>query len=459
MKSFDAIVIGSGQGGIPLAKKLAECGWKTAIIEKDLIGGTCINTGCTPTKAMVASAKAAYDFSGAKDLGIKIKGFNVNLAAVKKRKDKIVKDFRNGVANGIEKTKNLTLIRGTASFSGNKKISIENKNGTEEITANKIFINAGGRPSIPEIEGLDKINYLTSTSIMELTKIPEHLLIIGGSYIGLEFGQMFRRFGSKITILENSKKFLTREDDDIAEETLKFLEDEKIKILCDTHTKKIEQGKKGIKITVTSKNKEHKISCTHLLLAAGRTPNSDTLNLKYAGITTDERGHIIVNEKLETNVEGIYALGDIKGGPEFTHISYNDYIIIADNLLNNANRTTLDRMVPYCMFTDPQLGRIGITEKEARKKGLNIKIATLHMSRVARAVETGDTRGIMKAIVNADTGMILGAAVLGEQGGEIMTVLQMAMVGKIHYKQIKDMAIAHPLYSESLNNLFMELDK
>lgn len=459
MKNFDAIIIGSGQGGVPLAKKLARHGWKTAIIEKDLIGGTCINAGCTPTKTMVASAKAAYNTAKAKGLGINTKGFSVDLKAIKKRKDKIVKLFRESTVHGLEDTKNLTIINGTASFLDKNRISVKTKKGFEEISGKKIFLNGGARPTVHPVEGLDKINYLTSTSIMELTEVPEHLLIIGGGYIGLEFGQMFRRFGSNVTILEFGNHFLPREDEDVCEEICKFLTEEKIKIFSDAHVLKVTRTEKGINATVSISGKTKNISCSHILIATGRTPNTDILNLKAAGVKTDEWGHIKVNNKLETNVKNIYALGDIKGGLEFTHISYNDYIVLADNLINNAKRTIKNRMVPYCMFTDPQLGRIGLTEKEAREKELNIKVAVLPMTRVARAIETGDTRGMMKAIVDADTGLILGAAILGEEGGELMSILQMGMAGRIKYNQIREMIFAHPLYAESLNNLFMTLDK
>lgn len=459
MKNFDAVIIGSGQAGVPLAKKLAKHGWKTAIIEKNLIGGTCINVGCTPTKAMVASAKTAYNSSKAKSLGVYVEGYNIDLKAILRRKDKIVKQFREGAIQGLKNTKNLSIIHGTATFIDRNKISISSRQDTEEISGKKIFLNGGARPTILPIDGLNEIKYLTSTSIMELKEIPEHLLIIGGSYVGLEFGQMFRRFGSKITVLEHGKNFLPKEDEDICSGIQKFLEAEGIKIFAGTHVKKITKRSKEISVNIESGNKKRTIKCTHVLLAAGRTPNTDILNLSAAGINTDERGHIKVNDKLETNVKNIYALGDIKGGPEFTHISYNDYIVLADNLINNTNRSIKNRPLPYCMFTDPQLGRIGITEKEALKQGLKIKVATLPMTHVARAIETGDTRGMMKAIIDAKTGLILGAAILGEEGGEIMSILQMAMLGKIKYSQIREMIFAHPLYAESLNNLFMTLDK
>jgi pyruvate/2-oxoglutarate dehydrogenase complex dihydrolipoamide dehydrogenase (E3) component len=459
MKSYDAIIIGSGQGGVPLAKKLAGNGWKTAIIEKDFIGGTCINFGCTPTKTMVASAKAVYNTSQSVNLGVKISDYKIDLKSIKLRKDKIVKRFRDSTLRGLQNTKNLTIIYGTASFVDKNRIAIKTNKGIQVISGKKIFINAGGRPAIHPIEGLDAIDYLTSTSVMELTEVPEHLLIIGGSYIGLEFGQMFRRFGSKVTVLEFGEKFLSREDEDISCEIQKYLEDEEIKILLNTKAHKIAKRNKTIRVTVSTGTKTKIIKCSHLLIAAGRTPNSDLLNLNAAGVKVDNNGHITVNSKLQTNVKHIYCLGDIKGGPEFTHVSYNDYIILADNLLNNANRSIKNRLVPYCMFTDPQLGRVGITEQEARKKGLNIKVAALPMSRVARAIETGDTRGMMKAIVDADSKLILGAAILGEEGGEIVSILQMAMAGKIKYTHIREMMFAHPLYAESLNNLFMALDK
>ena len=460
MTTYDAIIMGSGQGGTPLSKKLAKAGWKTALVEKQFIGGTCINNGCTPTKTMIASAKAAYNIAKAGSLGIVTGKYEVDINAVIARKTKVVEDFRNGSQEGLEKTENLSLIFGTASFIKNKEIQVELKDGsTEIITADKIFLDVGGRPSVPDIKGLENVPYLDSVSILELTEIPEHLLIIGGGYIGLEFGQMYKRFGSEVTILQHGKRLLPKEDEDIAAVVSDFLKEENIKILTNTAASKVEKiNEKNYSVTIKISDKEEKIECTHILIAAGRTPNTNLLNLSVTGIETDEKAHIKVNEKLETSVSGIYALGDVKGGPEFTHISYNDYIILADNLLNQKSESITGRMVPYCMFTDPQMGRVGMTETEARKRGLNIKVAKLPMTSVARAVETGDTRGVMKAIVDADTGKILGAAVVGAEGGEVMSLLQMAMAGGITYKYLADMIFAHPLYAESLNNLFMTLD-
>lgn len=460
MKKFDAIIIGSGQGGTPLAKKLALQGWNTALVEMDHIGGTCVNIGCTPTKTMVASAKAAYFISKAGELGVDVGKATINMPVILKRKQKVVDSFRNGAQSGLEKTENLELIFGEASFKDAKTIEVVlNDGGKESITADKIFIDTGTRPSIPDVGGLEETGYFTSTTLMEFEKIPEHLLIIGGGYIGLEFGQMYRRFGSRITILEHGEKFLYKEDEDIAAEIRKFLKEEEIIVHTNAQIQKVKKNNSSVSATVLINGKEQLIECSHLLISAGRIPNTDRLNLRAAGVNINERGYITVNDKLETAAEGIYAIGDVKGGPEFTHISYNDYIVLYNNLVKEKNDSIANRLVPYTMFTDPQLGRIGITEKEANRQGLNIKVATLPMAHVARAIETGDTRGMMKAVVDAENGKILGAAIVGQEGGEIMSVLQMAMVGNITWPQIRTMVFAHPLYAESLNNLFMQFDE
>jgi len=394
-------------------------------------------------------------------LGIKVKGFSVNMPKIKKRKDDIVHLFRNGSQHGLEATKNLTILFGEAAFTGEKTISVKLNDGKQKkIQGDWIFINTGASPYIPDIDGLNDIDYLTSTSILELDRVPKHLLILGGNYIGLEFAQMFRRFGSKVTVFEKGERIVGKEDEDVSEELTKILEEEDINIRTNTVAvgfKKKSGGK--IVVSVLAGEDEKKIRCTHVLVATGRTPQTQQLNLPATGVGTDERGYIKVNDKLETNIKGIYALGDVKGGPAFTHISYNDYTIVYRNLIEKDKLTTKDRPVPYCMFTDPQLGHIGINEAEAKKQGLNYKVAKLPMSHVARAIETGDSRGFMKAIVDVDTKLILGATILGPEGGEIMTVLQMAMMGGITYEQIRWCVFAHPLYSESLNNLFMALDK
>ncbi len=460
METYDAIIIGAGQAGTPLAKKLAQAGKKTAIIEKRLVGGTCVNDGCTPTKTLIASARAAYLAAKSNDLGVHIKGYSIDMPQIKKRKDEIVEMFRGGSQKGLEATKNLELIFGEATFTGPKSLVINLSNGgTQQIQADQIFIDTGLATAIPEIDGLNDIDYLTSHSILELDTVPDHLLIIGANYIGMEFGQMFRRFGSKVTMLEYSPKALTREDDDVAAEIVKILEDEGIVFHVNAKTSQIKKLPNGaIEAHVLIGDKKCTITCSHILLASGRKPQTESLQLTKAGIETDDKGFIKVNDKLETTAPGIYALGDVKGGPAFTHIAYNDYTVVYRNLIHGANLTIKDRMVPYCLFIDPPLGRVGLSETEAKRKGLNIKVAKIPMEHVARAIEVGETRGFMKAVVDADTKKILGVAIVGIEGGEIMSVMQMAMVGGITYEEIRYMAFAHPTYSESLNNLFMALD-
>ncbi len=460
MKQYDAIVIGAGQAGVPLAKKLAAAGKKTVLIEKRWVGGTCVNDGCTPTKTMIASAKMAYMAANSSPLGIKIKSFSVDMPKIKKRKDVIVHNSRDGGQKAIEKTQNLDLVFGEASFTGEKAITVKLNSGrSKEFTADLIFINTGAKPFIPEIEGINEIDYLDSTSIMELDHVPEHLLVIGGNYIGLEFGQMFRRFGSKVTVIEKSARIVSREDEDVSEELTNILKAEDIAIYTNSSVSGFKKKSSGkITATISNNGKEEKLKCSHVLVAVGRVPQSKALNLDAAGVKVDEKGYITVNDKLETNVKGIYALGDVKPGPAFTHISYNDYTIVYRNLIENQKLSTKNRPLPYCMFTDPQLGHIGLSETEAKKQGIKYKIAKLPMAHVARAIETGDTRGFMKAIVDPDTKKILGATVLGPEGGEIMTVLQMAMLGDITYDRIRFCVFAHPLYSESLNNLFLALE-
>ncbi|MGN6619256.1 MAG: mercuric reductase [Ilyomonas sp.] len=459
MKTFDAIIIGSGQGGTPLSKKLAKAGWKTALIEKRFVGGTCINDGCTPTKSMVASAKMAYEMGRSEELGITAKGITVDIDKIVQRKNAIVSSFRNGMKEKLLHTENLDLIEGVASFTGTKTLQvIKNDKSIEDLSAQYIFIDTGGKTAIPNIAGLDSIPYLTSTTILDIKVVPKHLLILGGSYIGLEFGQMFKRFGSEVTIIDTSSRFLPHEDEDISDKLLEIIRQEGVLIHVNSKVNKFTNDAGNISVDISIDNNPRTTTCSHVLIAAGRTPQTEELQLQKTGIETDDRGYIKVNERLETNVSGIYALGDVKGGPAFTHISYNDYVVIAQNLLEDKNISFHDRMVPYCMFTDPQLGRIGITEQDAQKKGLHYKVARLEMQHVARAIETSETRGLIKAIVDADTKQILGAAVIGEQGGELMAMLQLAMMGKIPYDDLSFAIFAHPTYAESLNNLFSQLN-
>lgn len=455
---YDAIIIGAGQSGGPLSTTLGRVGMKTAIIEKEHVGGTCINEGCTPTKTMVASARIAYLAKRAADYGVNTGNVTIDLKKVRQRKRDIVESWRNSGQKKIEDTEGVDLIFGEAKFTDKKTLSVKLKNdSTREFTGDKIFINTGARPVIPPIPGLESVPYLNSTSIMELAEVPEHLLVLGGGYIGLEFGQMFRRFGSKVTIIQRGDRLLAREDEDIAIEVQKILDEDGIKIMLNSEAVSVE-SKNGVILKVKVQNVEKEIHGSHILVAAGRKPNTDQLDLDEAGIETDQRGFVKVNEKLETSVSGIYAMGDVKGGPAFTHISYDDYRIIKSNLLESGNRTTHDRLIPYTVFIDPQLGRVGLSEAEARKRGYKIKIARMPMSYVARAIEMGETRGIMKVVLNANTDQILGCAVLGIEGGELMAILQMAMAGKIPFTKIRDEIFAHPTLAESLNNLFMSIE-
>lgn len=452
MIKYDAIIIGSGQAANPLAKKLAAAGWKTALIEKKFIGGTCINVGCTPTKTLVASGRVAYLAKRSADFGIHTNGFSVDIEAVIKRKNEHVLAARESGAKRLLETRNLDVIFGTAVFTGQKEITVTKQEGdTATITADKIFINTGTRPVIPPIAGLAGIHFLTSDTILDLLVIPSHLVIVGGSYIALEFGQLYRRLGSEVTIIENNQQFLSKEDDDIAACIKKILEEDGIRILTGTKVDKVYASAKGINIDTDTAGA---LLASHILVATGRLPDTAALNLAAAGIATDNHGFITVNEKLETNVPGIYALGDVKGGPQFTHISYNDYVIVYKNLLERANLTTTGRDLVYCLFTDPELGRIGLTEKMAREKGFNIKVFNLPAEHIARAWENSESRGMIKAIVNADDKRILGAAALCFGGGELMSILQMAMMGNVTYDRIRDAVFAHPTFAESLNNLF-----
>ncbi len=327
------------------------------------------------------------------------------------------------------------------------------------LSAEKIFINTGAKPVIPPIDGLDRVPSLDSTSIMELDAVPKHLLIVGGGYIAIEFGQMFRRYGSPVTIIELGEQLLAREDSDVAEEVYKILREDGIDVRLKTRASRVEANAQGeIQLTVNGDSGEATVNGSHLLIATGRRPNVDHLNLGAAGVEMDEKGYVKVNDRLETNVSGIYAIGDIKPGPAFTHISYDDFRIIQANLLQNGDARIEGRPVPYTIFMDPQLGRVGLTEKEARAQGRSIRVAKLAMANVARGIEFGETRGLMKAIVDAETNQILGCAILGMEGGEVMTVLQVAMMGKLPYTVIRDGIFAHPTLAESLNNLFMAMD-
>jgi len=454
MDFFDTIIIGAGQAGTPLSQALTQSGERVALIEEQFVGGTCINVGCTPTKTMVASAEVAYLANRALDFGVVVSDVAVDMKKVKARKAEIVKSFRDGSRNRIINS-GVELIFGTASFTGHKTLKVVTEEGeTREVTAEKVIIDAGGRPGNPDIEGLANVPYLNSTSIMELESVPEHLIIVGGGYIAIEFGQMFRRFGSEVTIIQHSEQLLTREDEDVAEEIQSILEEDGIKVFLNTDTTAVEKDQQdGVTLKAKSPEGEITLNGSHLLVAVGRVPNSDRLNLEKTSVETDTRGYIKVNGRLETNVSGIYAVGDIKGGPAFTHISYDDYRILKANLLEDGDLSIEGRLVPYVLFSDPQLGRIALSEKEAQRREIEYQVAKIPMNYIARTLEIDRSRGLIKALVDPESD----AAVLGYDGGEIMAMLEIAMIGHVSYKKLRDGIFAHPTLAEGLNTLFANL--
>lgn len=441
---YDAIIIGSGQGGNPLAYRFADLGWQVALIERANVGGTCINTGCTPTKTMVHRAQIAYYARNAARWGVHAENVTADLPTIVAQKNNIVAGFRGGIQKKIGLHPNVHFYHGQARFTNAHQVQV----GDALLEADKIFINTGGRPFIPGISGLDPAKVLTNETLMEITALPEHLIILGGGYIGLEFGQMFRRFGSKVTIIHSQSQIVTREDPEIAAELQKILEAEGIEFHLNVHTNQILHENGEVKLTAASLGGPMTISGTHLLAATGRRPNTDDLGLDKAGVETDKHGYIKVNFRLETSIPGIWAIGDVKGPPAFTHISFNDFQIIDANLTHGKNLTIENRIVPYCVFTDPQLGGVGMTEKEARAAGRKLKIGKIPMSSVARAIERDETAGMMKVIVDAATDRILGASILASEGGELVHVLYTLMLGDLPYTVLKGAMFIHPTLAE-----------
>jgi pyruvate/2-oxoglutarate dehydrogenase complex dihydrolipoamide dehydrogenase (E3) component len=457
-EGFDAIIIGSGQGGNPLAEALIAVGKKTAMVERQDVGGTCINRGCTPTKTMVAGARVAYLARRGGDYGVDVGPIAIDMGRVRERKRAIVSSFRESREKRLEKS-HVELIRGEASFTGPRQIRVALHGGGErQLSAAQIFIDTGTHSATPAIDGLDTVPHLDNESIMELDHVPEHLLILGGGYIGLEFSQMFRRFGSKVTVIQSGPQLLGEEDQDVAAEVLKILRQDGIEVLLDAHTEKVTQSNGLISVKLAPGSQGLTIEGSDLLVATGRAPNTEALKPAAAGIEIDARGYIRANDRLETTAPGVYAIGDVKGGPQFTHIAYDDYRILKANLLDGGDRTVRGRMVPYTVFMDPQLGRVGMTESEAKKSGRKIRVARMPMTSVARALEVDETRGLMKAVVDAETEEILGATVLGIEGGEVMAVFQMAMMGHLKFSVLREAVFAHPTLAESLNNLFLHFD-
>ncbi len=456
---YDAIIIGSGQAGNPLASALSDKGKRTAMIERAAVGGTCGNYGCTPTKTMVASAEVAHMLRRAPEYGVRAGEVFIDMPAVRERKRGMVKMWREGSEKSLKQAKLVDLIYGEASFIGPKELRVRlNEGGERTLTASIIVIDTGLTAAAPPLPGLEQVPYLDNVSVMELGELPEHLLVLGGGYVGLEFSQMFRRFGSRVTVIQRGKQLLNGEDADVAEEIAKILSEDGIEILLGAEAESAAASGKEILLTVKVNGANRSLKGTHLLVATGRRPNTEKLNLTAAGIATGDHGYIHVNDKLETSAPGIYAVGDVKGGPAFTHISYDDYRVLKANLLEGGNRSIAGRMVPYCMFIDPQLGRIGLSENQAREQGKKVRVARMPMTSVARALETGQARGFMKVLVDPQTEEILGAAILGEQGGEVMSLLEVAMMGKLKYTELRDAIFAHPTLAEAMNNLFAKFE-
>jgi pyruvate/2-oxoglutarate dehydrogenase complex dihydrolipoamide dehydrogenase (E3) component len=456
---YDAIVIGTSQGGRFLPVELAEAGQRVALVERGPLGGVCVNTGCTPTKTMVASARLAYLARRGPEFGVRTGPVSVDLAAVRERKRSIVGGARENYASLLAQ-EGLDLIQGEAHFTGPKTVEVAlTDGGTRQISAPVIVIDAGTRPRPLAIDGVGDVPVLDSTSIMELDELPEHLIMLGGGYIGLEFGQMFRRFGSEVTIIEGAPRLMMMEDEDVADEVAAILREDGITILTSSTPTRVERVDGGrLRLTVQTEDGERQIEGSHLLSAVGRIPNTEALTPEAAGIRLDDRGFIEVDEYLQTSAPGIYAMGDVKGGPAFTHLSFDDYRILHANLVRHQKASTRDRVVPYTVFIDPQLGRVGLTERQARAQGREIRVAKLPMGAVIRAIETGETRGFMKAVVDSGSGQILGCAVLGVEGGEIMSIIQVAMLGQFPYTAMANAIFAHPLLAEGLNTLFAMFD-
>jgi len=450
MKHYDAIVIGSGQAGSPLSHKLADQGWKVALVEKDHLGGSCVNYGCTPTKTMVASARIAHYARRAAEFGVHTGEVAINLPEIVDRKNKIVAQWRGGQERNVAKRPTLDLFRGHGRFVDARTISV---NG-EQLQADRIFINTGTRPRVPPIPGLDDVEYLTNRNVMDVTELPEHLIVLGGSYIGLEFGQMFRRFGSRVTVIEALDQLIVREDADVAEALQTALESEGMLFRLGSRAASVARTDGGIAVTLSlPEGGTETLTGSHLLVAIGRVPNSDDLGLDAAGISSDAGGYITVNDRLETNVSGIWAMGDVKGGPAFTHIAYDDFMVIFDKLIHGKDGSIAGRLVPYALFTDPELGRVGLTETQARKAGFNLKIGKIPMSHVARAIERDETAGLMKVVIDADTDRILGAAILGSEGGELVQILMALMMADAPWTLFEKSVYIHPTLAEGFFTL------
>lgn len=450
-RTFDAIVIGAGQAGPPLAGRLTAAGQTVAVIERKFVGGTCVNTGCIPTKTLVASAHAAHLARRGAEYGVGTGDITVDMAKVKARKDKIMLDDRHGVESWIEGMDGATLIRGHARFVDPHTVEVDG----ERLSAERVFINVGGRAVTPDFPGLDGIDYLTNTGILELDSVPEHLVIIGGSYIALEFAQMYRRFGAEVTVVEKGPRLTAREDEDVSAAIKDILEAEGITVVLDATGIRFSKHDNGFE--AIPRDGAEPIAGTHLLLAVGRKPNTDDLGLDNAGVETDQRGYIVVDDQLRTNVEHIWAMGDCNGKGAFTHTSYNDFEIVAANLLDDDPRRVSDRVPTYALYIDPPLGRAGMTADQVRASGRKALVGKRPMTRVGRAVEKGETQGFMKVVVDAETQEILGAAILGVGGDEVVHAILDIMTAKEPYTAISRTMHIHPTVSELVPTMLQDL--
>ena len=456
MRKYDAVIIGAGQSGMPLARRISGKGLKVALIEEGEIGGTCINSGCSPTKTMVASAKVAYQVRHAADFGVKVQGYTVDQKAIKKRKNYIIDLFRGGAESGLKKAENVEIIKGKGTFVSDNEIKVQPSKGKPfSIRADKLFVNTGSETIIPNIEGLQDVPYLTSTTIMDLEETPSHLLILGGGYIGLEFAQMFQRFGSKITIIDSAPRLVKKEDVDVCQAICDIFNRTKIDTIFNASVQKIKGKDNKITLFYEVDKEAHQITGSHLLVSVGRAPSSKHLGLESIGVDLTESGHIKVNDRFETSVKGIYALGDVAGSPPFTHMAYHDAKLVFDHVYENKEISKGDRLVPYCIFIDPQLARIGLNEQQAKQMEIPFKVGKFWMKHAGRPLETDEKDGFFKVLVDPKTKKILGATILSMNGGEILAVIQMAMIGGITYDTIQSLPIAHPTLAESLNNLMM----
>lgn len=455
MKKFDAIVIGTGQAGPSLSARLANAGMQVAVIERKLFGGTCVNTGCIPTKTLVASARSAYQARRAADFGVMIDGrITVDMKKVKERKDDVAGRSNYEIPDWMKKMPNLTVFKGHARFEEPHTVNI----GDEVLEADKIFINVGGRALVPSMPGLDQINYFTNSSMMQVDYLPEHLIIIGGSYIGLEFAQMYRRFGSQVTVVERGSRLIARDDADVSEAVKEIMEKEEINIRLNAECMAAEKDGDRVRVKLDCAKGDKAVTGSHLLLAVGRIPNTDDLGLDKAGIDMDERGYIRVDDQLRTNVPGVWALGDCNGKGAFTHTSYNDFEIVAANLLDDDPRRVSDRIVCYGLFIDPPLGRAGMTEAQVKQSGRRALIGKRPMTNIGRAIEKGETHGFMKILVDADSAEILGAAILGVGGDEAIHSILDIMYAKQPYTVIQRAMHIHPTVSELIPTMLSELE-